>query len=192
MCPKYQERYQIKRVKLSFYKSFFIILTSIHSFMSFLPLYISFHLDSLHHHLDSPYFFAFPPRFPRFPHWFPAPAFPSHSSYSHPYSLDFSHSFTQFPILVFIGSLLGLLSLRIYFRKTVALVQKRTLHFVTTANPRHQIIVYIIYDVISVITKNYSASSKKSIICEVWANNSEWLKCYLRLMSKGGTTCPEL
>ena len=45
---------------------------------------------------------------------------------------------------------------------------------------RHQIIAYIIYDVIGVITKNYlpySALSQKYVICEVWANNSEWLKC---------------
>ena len=160
--------------------------------MSFLPLYISFHLDSLHHHLDSHIFLHFHPD-----------SRDSHADSPHRHSHPIPHIptlilwislilFPQFPILVFIGSLLGLLSLRIYFRKTVALVQKRTLHFVTTANPRHQIIVYIIYGVISVITKNYSASSKKSIICEVWANNSEWLKCYLRLMSKGGTTCPEL
>ena len=47
------------------------------------------------------------------------------------------------------------------------------------------------YNVISVITKNYlpnRASSKKYIICEVWAKNSECLKCYLSFKSKGGTT----
>ena len=62
-------------------------------------------------------------------------------------------------------------------------------------NPRHQIIVYIVYDVNSVITKNYlphNASSKKSIICEAWANNSEWLKYYLNFVSKGYTTCTKL
>ena len=62
-------------------------------------------------------------------------------------------------------------------------------------NSRHQIIIYIIYDAISITNKNYlpySASSKKSIICQVWANNSEWLKCYLSFISKRGTTCPKL
>ena len=47
----------------------------------------------------------------------------------------------------------------------------------------------------SVITKKhlpYSALSKKSIICEVQANNSEWLKCYLSFMSKGGTAFPKI
>ena len=49
-------------------------------------------------------------------------------------------------------------------------------------------------DFISVITKNflpYRASSKKSVICEVWTNNSEWLKCYLSFMPKIGITCPK-
>ena len=31
-----------------------------------------------------------------------------------------------------------------------------------------------------------------SIICEVWVNNSEWMKSYLTFMPKGGTTCPKL
>ena len=33
---------------------------------------------------------------------------------------------------------------------------------------------------------------KKYIICEVRANNYDWLKNYLSFMSKGGTTCPKL
>ena len=123
--------------------------------------------------------------------------------YSHVYSLhSHSHpiprvptlirriSLIQFPILASTDSFLSLYSLRIYFRKIVALVQKWTLPFLLLHNSRHQIIIYIIYDVISVITKNYlpySASSKKYIICEVWANNSEWRKCYLSFMSKRGT-----
>ena len=80
-----------------------------------------------------PTFFAFPPRLPAFPRWFPAPAFPSHSSHSHLYSLHFPHSIFQFPILDFTDNLLSLLSLIIHFRKIVALVQKRTLPFLTTA-----------------------------------------------------------
>ena len=80
-----------------------------------------------------PTFFLFPTRFPTFPRWFPAPAFPSHSSHSHPYSPYFTHSVLQFPILTFTDSQLSLYSLRIYFKKIVALVQKRTLPFFTTA-----------------------------------------------------------
>ena len=170
-----KERHQVKYVKLSL---LFWLLSnlSIYHFrcysMLFLPLYLSFHLDSPHRHPDSPHF-----------------------SYFHPDSPNSPYSVLQFPILAFTDSLLSLYSLRIYFRKIVALVQKWTLPFLLLHNSRHQIIIYIIYDVISVITKNYlpySASSKKSIICEVWANNSEWLKCYLSFMSKGGTTCPKL
>ena len=136
--------------------------------MLFPPLYLSFHLDSLHRHPNSKTFFVFPPRFA---------------------------AFSKFPILAFTVTLLSLYSLRIYFRKIVALVQNEHCPFLLLHDSRHQITIYIIYDVISVITKNYlphSASSKKSMICEVWASNSEWLKCYLRFMSKGGTTCPKL
>ena len=141
-----------------------------------------------------PIFFVFPLRFPAFPRWFSAPTFPSHFSHSHPYSPHFPHSVLQLPILAFTDSLLSLYSLRIYSMKIVALVKKRSL-FLLLHNSHHQIIVSIIHDVISVITKNYlpySASSKKSIICEVWANNSEWMKFYLSFMSKGVTTCPKL
>ena len=35
----------------------------------------------------------------------------------------------------------------------------------------------------------YNASSKKSVICEVPANNYRWLKCYLSFMSNIGTPC---
>ena len=142
-----------------------------------------------------PTFFVFPPRFPEFPCWFSAPIFPSHSLHSHLYSPHFPHSVLQFLISALTDSLLSLYSLRSYFRKIVALVQKRTLpSFLLLRNSRYQIIIYIIYDVISVITKNYfpySASSKKSIR-EVWANNFEWLKCYLSFMAKRGITCPKL
>ena len=181
----------------------FIFLTSLQSFSSSFPLL--FHVISTDIlklppwfptlPLWFPTFFVFPPRFPAFPRWFSAPAFPSHSWHSHPYYLHFLHSILQFSILALTDSLLSLYSLRNYFKKIVALVKKPTLPFLVLHNSRHQIIIYIIYDVISVITKNclyYSASSKKYIICEIWTNNSEWLKYYLSFISKGGTTCLKL
>ena len=171
-------------LNLSFPLLFYVISTTLPRFPPWFPALPSWF----------PTFFAFPPIFPKFPLWFSAPTFPSHYSHSHPYFPHFSYSVPQFSILAFIDSLPVLWSLRIYFRKIIALVQK---HFplLLLHNSRHQIIVYIIHEVISVITQNYlpySASSKKSLICEVWANNSEWLKCYLRFMSKGATTCPKL
>ena len=42
-------------------------------------------------------------------------------------------------------------------------------------NPRYQIIVYIIWDVISDITKKKILKVPKPIIFEVWANNYEWM-----------------
>ena len=80
-----------------------------------------------------PTFFVFLPRFPASPRWFSTPAFPSHFSHSHPYSLHFSHSVPQFPILTFTDSLLSSYSLIIYFRKIVGLLQMRTFSFFTTA-----------------------------------------------------------
>lgn len=59
-------------------------------------------------------------------------------------------------------------------------------------NRRRQIIVCIIYDVIIAIIKNYlpySTSSKKSLICEVLANNYVML---LKLYVKGRCTLPEI
>ena len=121
----------------------FIILTSLQSFnfhfrcysILFLPLYLSFHLDSLHHHPDSPHFFLFQPRFPAFSRWFSAAAFPSHSLHSHPCPLHFPHSVLQFPIMAFTDSLLSLYSLRIYFRKIVDLLMDKL---------QHQIIISLI------------------------------------------------
>ena len=87
--------------------------------MSFLQLYLSFHLNSLHFNPYSPHFHADSP----------APAFPSHSC--------------------------------------IPNISLLLLH-----NSWHRIVVYIIYGVISVITKTYlpySTSSKISIVCEVWA-----------------------
>ena len=130
-------------------------------------VYLSFHLDSLHRHLDCPHFSYFRPDSLHCHTDSPNP----YPHFSHLYS---PHSVLQFPILFFTGILLSLYSLRIYLRKIVA---------------------KIVYDVISVITKTYlpySASSKKSIVCEVWGNDSDWLKYYLSFMWKGGATCPKL
>ena len=80
-----------------------------------------------------PTFFAFPPRFSALPRWFPAPALPSHSLHSHRYSLHYPHAIPKISILAFTDSQFSLCPLVIYFRKIVALVQKRTLPFVTTA-----------------------------------------------------------
>ena len=73
-----------------------------------------------------PTFLPLPPRFPTFSCWF-------HSLHSHPYSQHYPHFIPQFPVSVFTESLPKLESLRIYFRKIVALAEKRTLLFVTSA-----------------------------------------------------------
>ena len=49
------------------------------------------------------------------------------------YSPHFPHSILQFHILAFTDCLLSFYSLRIYFRKIIALIQKQTLSFFTTA-----------------------------------------------------------
>ena len=85
--------------------------------MSFLPLYLSVHLNSLHRQTDSPYFLHFHPGFLHiYSCWFPA--FPPHSSHS-------SYFVPQFPISTFTDSLLSLQFLRISFKKIVTLVKKR-------------------------------------------------------------------
>ena len=93
--------------------------------MLFLPLYLSFHLDSLHRQPDSPHFSYFYPD-----------SLYSHADSSHlhshtiprilpiPYSQRFPDSVLQFHILAFVDSLLSLYSLKIYFRKIVALLHK--------------------------------------------------------------------
>ena len=113
----------LQSFSLTFPLLFHIISTAILKFLSWFPV-----LPPWFHA-----FFEFPPRFPEFPRWFSAPAFPSHSSHSHLYFPQFPHSVLEFPILAFTDSLLSLYSLSIYFRKIVALVQKRTLPFFTTA-----------------------------------------------------------
>ena len=93
----------------------------------------------------------------KFPLWFPGrhsdsshflnfhpDSLHSHSDSSHPHSILISCIstlilrisfilFSNSPISEFTDSLLSLQSWRIYFRKIVALVQKRTLPFATTA-----------------------------------------------------------
>ena len=138
----------------------FIIFTSPQSFdlsfrcysMLFLPLYLRFHLDSCITTLIRD-IFCISTQIPRIPTLILRTAFPSHSSHFHPYSPHFPHSVLQFSILAFTDSLLSLYSLRIYFRKIVALVQKWTLPFLLLHNSRHQIIIYIIYEVISLSPK---------------------------------------
>ena len=95
--------------------------------VSFLPLYLSFHLDSLHHHPDSPQFLHFDSDSLHFH----ANALRSHShpiSHFHHNSPHFPHSVPQFLIYDFTDSLLSLKSLTIYFRKILALVQKHSPH----------------------------------------------------------------
>ena len=119
----------------------FITLTSLQSFNLSFPLL--FHVISAAILTFPPWFLASPPwyltffvlpsRFSALPRWLFAPAFLPHSSHSNPYPPHFPHSVLQFPILALTDSLLSLYSLRSYFRKIVALVQKRTLPFFTTA-----------------------------------------------------------
>ena len=40
--------------------------------------------------------------------------------------------------------------------------------------------------------KKITLKCLKFIICEVWANNYDWMKCYSRFMSKRSTTCLKL
>ena len=132
-----------KCVKLNFYKCvhfllfLFLFTLWIYHFycfpISFLLLYLSFHLDSVNHHSD----------FLHFSHFLPG----SKNKHS--------------PFLL--------------------------LH-----NPRYQITAYIIWDVISDITKkNYLKVLKTYNLWSI-SNNYKWMKCYLRFMSKRSTTCPKL
>ena len=86
-----------------------IILSSLHLFnLSFVLLFYVIYTAILKFPPRSsalpplfPTFFAFPLRFPAFPRWFPAPALPSHSSRSHPYSLRFPiphFGFYRYPV----------------------------------------------------------------------------------------------
>ena len=142
-----------------------------------------------------PTFLAFSSRFLAIPGWFLAPAFSSPSSSSRPYTPHFSHFVSQFTIFVLQTAYSVWNLLEFILRKKLLLFKNTHTTLLLLHNPRNPIIVYIIYGVISVITKCYlpfSASSKKSIICEVWANKSESLKYYLTFMTKRGSVCSKL
>ena len=138
MCPKL-----IRKAPGQMHETKFIILTSLQSFNFSIYFPLLFHVISTTilkfpswFPASPPWFttfFVFPPRFSAFPRWFSAIAFPSHSSHSYPYSPHFPHSVLQLPFLALTDSLLSLYSLRSYFRKIVALVQKRTSPFFPTA-----------------------------------------------------------
>ena len=84
---------------------------------------------------------------------------------------------------------------RIHFRKQFLQFKSEHSSLFLLHKLLHQIIVFIVYDVISVITKiylPYSPSSKISIICEMFANNSESLKRYLSFFVKGRSNLPEI
>ena len=137
--------------------------------MSFLPLHLGFHVDFLHRHSDSPHFFHFDADFPHphadspHPHSHPIPRIPR---------LILRISLILFPdfpfwILQIACSVCNFL--RIYFRKIVALVQKRTLPFVMTSSVLSPKIIYLIYLFIywhyfksiqwKIIKNNYSKST---------------------------------
>ena len=113
--------------------------------ISFLLLYLSFHLDSLNRHPD----------FPRFSHFHTdsRPRFQENSYFSLK---------TNTPLC--------------YYCITLS-----TKSLFTSSETS------------SIISpKKVTLKCLKSIICEVWANNYEWMKCYLRFMSKRSTTFPKL
>ena len=156
MQNKSKVKLKTKCVKINFYKCVHFLLFSLlstlwiyhfHCFpISFLLLYLSFHLDSPHRH-------------PNFPHF---------------------RIFTQIPDPD--------------FKKIVTLAQKRILpccYYWITLGIKS---LFASSETSSVISqkKNVTLSFLKSIICEVWANNYEWMKCYLRFMSKRSTTFPKL
>ena len=136
----------------------------------FLPLYLSFHFDS---HSDSPHFSHFQP-VPRIPGRFQTTTFSSYSSFSHPYSTHSPHSIPQF--LIFTDSLLSWSSLKNYFRKIVALVQKRTntpvcYYYITFSNR----LLFI------------SSMTSSVLSPEVWS--VDWIVTF---MSKWGSACLKL
>ena len=128
-------------------------------------LYLIFHLDSLHRNHDSPYFLHF------------------HADSLHTHSnpiLRISTLIYRISLILFSNSPFWLLQIAfsvcipslyslIYLQKIVALVQNEHSPYLQVHKSRHQNI-YIVYDIISVITKNYlpyCASSEISNICEV-------------------------
>ena len=128
MCLIYPKL--IRKAPCQMHETKFIILnflqSLIHHFhcyiMSFLPLYLSFHLHSLHRYHDSPHFLYFHPD--------------SHHCHANSlYSIPILHStlILRIFLIPIFKYLLSLYSSRIYFRKIVALVQKPTLPFLTIA-----------------------------------------------------------
>ena len=141
--------------------------------MLFQPLYLSFHLDSLHRNHDSPHFSHFH-----------ADSLRTHSNpilristlIHHISLILFSNSpfwLLQIACSVCIPSLYSL----IYLRKIVALVQKEHSPYLQVHNSRHQII-YIVYDIISVITKNYLPYCT-SVKCEQIICQAKTSMCFL-------------
>ena len=143
-----------KCVKLNFYKCVHFILFSLlstlwiyhfHCFpISFLLLYLNFHLDSPHHHPDWPHFSHFQPESRR------------------RFKNDYFSSKTNTPLCYYCITL-GTKSL--FTSSETSSVMR---------------------------PKQKYLKVPKSTICEVWANNCEWMKCCLRFMSKRSTTCPKL
>ena len=143
--PKFNNK-GTRSVRVNFYKCahfvLFWLLSTIWIYhfncysMSFLPIYLIFHLDSLHCHPDSPHSsHVHPDSFilalilcAHIP--IPFLAFP-------PFSPHSPHSIPQFPSLTFTDSLLNFYSFSTYFRYLfiliVALVKKQTLPLFTAA-----------------------------------------------------------
>ena len=110
--------------------------------MLFQPLYLSFHLDSLHRNHDSPHFSHF------------------HADSLHTHSnpiLRISTLIHRISLILFSNSPFWLLQIAcsvcipslfslIYLRKIVALVQNEHFPYLQVHNSRHQII-YIVYDI---------------------------------------------
>ena len=134
-----------------------------------------------------PIFFAFSLRFPAFPCWFPTPAFPSHSSHSHPYSMHFPYSISQFPIVPLTDSLLSLENSCFSSKTNTPLsyycITLDTKLSFTSSRTISVLLTKIVYLIVPHV---------KTVICNVWVNNSKWLKCYLNFMSKWATICSKL
>ena len=137
--------------------------------MSFLPLCLIFHLDSLHYHLDFPHFLHFHSGSLDYHACFPYMHSHSIPHFPHPFSQHFPESVPQFPILAFTDSLLSLYFLRICFKKIVALVQKGTVpYYCITLNTKLLFTSSLMSSVLSPkIIYLLVLQVKKSIICEV-------------------------
>ena len=119
-------------------------------------LHSSLHLNSLHHP-DSSNFLHFHPDSPHSHADSPRP-------HSHPFSPQFPHSDFQFPILSFTDSMLTqFVIFQNFFQENSCFSSK-------TNTP-------LCYYCITLGTK-LLFTSYMTIICEVSANNSEWLKRY--------------